>query len=379
MSEELSNALISLSSATDIKIIKPGKALPTVQKKDIVHIPAVKAGFVRTFPSFYELNNVNEIDPRTRQRVKEKETFTRFFQPAGSDKTPIFTTKEVYFIPLEFKIARDLYVSAYNPNVLKAPDCQSENGIIPQTPKFAKSCAECKYSKWEGDTPPACNEKPELLVLDMTAKTIKDPVLAAAVTAEAVILSFKKSAIKAVKELMKKLAEPVLFEDGSYSAVDMTQHLVKVTLQTAINKDGKEATYCIPTFEIVGQVPFDVSEQLIKAIHTPSPLQGNKTPLELFIGKTDIPANLDQGDSSSIPVSAVPSNPTPNVMTKEEVEKEFDEVFPETKPVVETVVEKPKPTPKSTPKPKPAPSATENLTPSVSAPTEEEDVDEVVF
>lgn len=324
MSEELSNALISLGSATDIKIMKPGKALPVAQKKDVVHIPQVKEGFQRLFPSFYEVNHQNEVDPKTRKRVKEKETFTRFLQPAGGEKTAIFTTREIYFIPLYFKFGRLYYEGAYNPNEKKAPDCQSTNGIVPQTAKFAKSCEECPYSKWQNTTPPPCGEMPELLMLDMTAKTIKDPELAAAVTAEAVTISFKKSAIKAVKDLMKKLAEPVLFEDGTYSPIDMTQYLVKATLEVAIN-DGKEANYCTPAFEIVGQVPFEVSEKLIAAINTPNPLQGNKTALELFIGRTEPFAELDKSTGES----EAPAAPT----SAKKVEKVAP---PKSRPVTET-------------------------------------------
>lgn len=304
MSDELSTSLISLGSAAEIKILKTGKALPTVQKKDTVHVPEVKSGFVRTFQSFYEVNHQNVVDTKTRKKIIERGTFTRYLQVPGSEKTAIFTTRELYFIPLEFKNARFNFLGEYNPNEKKAPDCQSSNGIVPQTPKFALTCGECEYSKWNGSVPPQCGEAPELLILDMTAKTIKDPELAQAVTAEAVTISFRKSAIRAVNELKKALAEPVLFEDGTYSPIDMTQYLVKATLEVAIN-DGKEANYCVPTFEIVGQVPFEISEKLIKSINTPIPAQGNKTPLELFIGRTEPFTNLEPG---AAPLAAAPSS-----------------------------------------------------------------------
>lgn len=397
MSEELSNALISLGSATDIKIMKPGKALPATQKKDVVHIPQVKEGFQRLFPSFYEVNHQNEVDPKTRKRVKEKETFTRFLQPAGGEKTAIFTTREIYFIPLEFKFGRLYYEGAYNPNEKKAPDCQSANGIVPQTAKFAKSCEECPYSKWQNTTPPPCGEMPELLILDMTAKTIKDPELAAAVTAEAVTISFKKSAIKAVKDLMKKLAEPVLFEDGTYSPIDMTQHLVKATLEVAIN-DGKEANYCTPTFEIVGQVPFEVSEQLISAINTPNPLQGNKTALELFIGRTEPFAELDkstgESEAPAAPTSAekvekaAPPKSKPVTAAKPAAEQTI-EVAAEPAPAPATVVteeeeeevqfESPAPAPVPAPAPAAAPKAAKAVSVAPAATVQADDDDEVVF
>ena len=288
MSDEF-NALVSLGSASEVKILKANKALPASLKKESgkIHAPSVKEGFTRLFPSFYEVNHKNEIDKTTRKKIKEKETFTRFLQPAGQEKTAIFTTREIYFIPLEFKFSRSLYLGAYNPNEKRAPDCQSQNGIVPQTPKFAKSCDECPYSKWVDKTPPKCSENPELLILDMTAKTIKDPEQAAAVTAEAVTITFSKSAIRNVKDLMKKLAEPVLFDDGSYGQIDMTQFVVKATLEVGVDGDGKETAYCTPVFEIVGQVPFEVSEKLIESINTPVPSQGGKTPLQLFLGRTE--------------------------------------------------------------------------------------------
>jgi hypothetical protein len=286
---EETNALILLDSNTDIKVVKPGKALPAAIKKDpeAVHTAKVSGGFVRLFPSFYQVNNQNVVDPKTKKKITEKATFTRYLQVPGQEKTAIFTTKEVYFIPLDIKFARQLYLGKYDAKDVKPPDCQSVNGIVPQTNKIAKSCDECPHSKWQNQTPPPCGEMPEILALDMTSKVIKDPEEAQAVTKEAVTLSFKKSAIAPLKKLMKELAEPVLFDDGSYGQIDMTQYMVKVTLEVAIDGEGKEANYCVPTFEIVGQVPFEVSEQLLQMLNSQVPNQGNKTVRELFVGRTE--------------------------------------------------------------------------------------------
>ncbi len=287
MSDEIT-ALIALDSDLKITVRKPGNPLPAAIKKapEQLHIPEIKGRFSRLFPSFYEVNHQNEVDPQTRKRVKEKETFTRYLQIPGQEKTAIFTTKELYFVPLYFKFGRLYYEGKYDPNEKRPPDCQSTNGIVPQTNKYARSCEECIFSKWQGSTPPPCGEVPEILFVDMTSFAVKDAEEKAAITREACTVQFKKSAIKAIRELMKQLAEPVLFDDGSYGPVDMTQYLVKVTLEVAI-QDGKEANYCVPIFEIVGQVPFEVSEQLIEMLNKQVPQQGNKTVVELFIGRTE--------------------------------------------------------------------------------------------
>lgn len=281
------NSLILLDSASEIKVLKTGKALPAVQKKEEVHAPEVKDGFIRLFKDFYGINNANEVDPKTRKKIVEKETFTRYLQLPKQEKTAIFTTREIYFIPLEFKFGRLFYKDAYVQGEKKAPDCQSSNGVVPQTNKFAISCDTCDYSKWMNTTPPRCGELPEILAIDMTSKTIKDPELASRVTAEAVTIQFGKSGIKAVKDLMKQLAEPQAFDDGTYGQIDMTQFLVKATLSVALDENGKELTYCLPIFEIIGQVPFETSEKLLEMLNTPLPIHGNKTVRELFIGRTD--------------------------------------------------------------------------------------------
>ena len=282
------NALIALDSNTQIQVAKDlTTPFPVQYKKspESVHTPKVRQGYTRLFPNYYELNHANVVDPKNAKvKLKSKETFTRFCQPPGQPGAEIFSTKEVYFIPLDFKSGRQLYLGKYNPNEKSAPDCQSSNNIVPNTNKFANSCGECKYSKWEGGTPPKCGELPEILGLDMTGSTVKDPSTKEVVTREAFTISFKKSAIGAVNDLKRKLAEPVLFSDGSYAPLDMTQYIVKMTASVAIDKDGKEATYCIPEFEIVGYAPHDISEELLASLNKE---MGGKTIREMYIGRTE--------------------------------------------------------------------------------------------
>ena len=325
-------SLVALSSDTKVVLAKAGEALPSVMKKDDARAPEVGGGYVRLFPVFYELNHQTEVDPKTKKRTKERESFTRFLQVPGQPKTEVFTTKEVYFIPLDFKFSRMFYAKGYDPNAQKtAPDCQSDNGIVPLTNKLAKDCKSCDHSKWAGDRPPACGEMPVILGLDITGGRQSDEALKKAVTREAFTLSLKKSAISEVKKLMKTLAEPVLFDDGSYGQVDMSQFVIKMTAEVAIS-DGKEAAWCVPKFEIAGMVPHEVSTEIEMQLKTPVLSHGNKTVLEMFMGRTE--SFTDAVADQVPPTTKVNSEPPPTVQ-KENLEPSKEVVEVESTKVLE--------------------------------------------
>ncbi len=287
MSDELTS-LILLDENTTITVRKPGVALPAAQKKEVdkLHLPAVSgSGFTRLFPNFYVMNGADKVDPKTKKKVVSAETFTRNIQLPGQERTELFTTESILFVPLAFKHPRQYYEIQYDENNLAPPDCQSNNGIVPQNNIYANSCEECDLSKWVDKTPPACGEMREILAVDMTSMQIKDEVMKQAATKEAFTILLKKSSIKAVTKLMRELNEPVLFDDGTYGPVDMTQFLVKMTSQKVYDAKGAAKNYCEPVFEIMGQVPFEVSEQLLGMLNQVIP--GGKTVHEAFIGRTE--------------------------------------------------------------------------------------------
>lgn len=292
MSEELmipETGLIHLADDLVIKAKPIKKPLSAETKKDPdkVHKPEVKGGFVRLFPTFYRINRTNKVDPKTKEKTPAL-TFTRVYQE-GAMPTEMFSTSAVLFIPLELKSGRKYYAGAYNESEAKAPDCQSENGIVPLTNKFANSCEECPFSKWKNTSPPDCAELPTILGVDMTRLLFEkeSPEKAQFATKTAFTVQFTKTAIKRFRELMNQLAEPVPFDDDSYGPIDMTQYLVKMTLERVYDNKGQETNNCLPVFEIVGTVPFEVSEQLLEMFNKPVAAQGNKTVRELFIGRTE--------------------------------------------------------------------------------------------
>lgn len=303
--------LVLVDSETQIQVHNVAKTpFASAEKKDQVHVPAVKGSYVRMFPAFYKLNNAAEIDMKTKKTIKPRSSFTRIYHPAGSEATEIVTVNEVYFIPLAFKTARMLYLGEYNKEEKSAPDCQSDNGIVPQTNKIASSCDACPHSKWAGNVPPKCGEQPVILALDMTGNKIEDPELKQQVSREAVMIQLKKSAIKPVRELMKKLAEPYPFEDGSFGQVDMTRFLIKMTAEVAI-VDGREAAYSVPSFEIVGYVPADVSEGMLEQLQKQIPTAGNKTVLEIFNGRTEPFESVEPTDVKEEPKAELKSASPP--------------------------------------------------------------------
>ena len=337
--------LVVLEQNTKIVVHKKGDPLPLSQKKEVsqVHLPKVKTGFSRPFPTFYEMNFKDVRDVKNiKVKLKSKETFTRYQQIPGQDKSEIFTTKEVYFIPLYFKTGRMLYKGEYNPNEKKAPDCQSINGIVPLEPKFAVKCEECEYSKWTGNKPPKCGEMPEILALDLTGSKVEDPELAKIVTKEAFTISFKKSAIQAVTALQRDLAQAVMFEDGSHGPIDMTQYVVKMTLTTPCDDNGEELTYCVPEFEIVGQIPFEVSEQLLDMLKTET--SPGKTVIDLFLGDTTPHSSLkEEEETKEIKnASPLPVNEMKKEATEVTVDIEVKQQPEENSIKEEKVVEEPK-------------------------------------
>lgn len=351
------------------KPIKKPLSAETKKDPDKVHKPEVKGGFVRLFPTFYKVNHSTQIDPKTKVKTPG-ETFTRIYQES-SLPTEIFSTPAVLFIPLELKFARQYYAQAYNPNDVKAPDCQSDNSIVPLTNKFANSCDECSFSKWSNTNPPKCGELPTVLGVDMTRLLFEkeSPEKAQFATKTAFTAQFGKSAIKPFKELMKQLAEPVPFDDDSFGPIDMTQYLVKMTLERVYDGNGKETSYCTPVFEIVGTVPFEVSEQLLEMFNKPVAAQGNKTVRELFIGRTEPftgeptgPVKVEEPEVKAAPPTAKVAVSKPVEPKKAEViEVKAEEVKPEVK------VEQAKAAPK-----KPEPKAPEPV-------VEDDDDDEIVF